>query len=384
MAKASRETLVAGAVCAILALGTVAGCAAIAGLKNRSLEQEQEGADAAPPGEAGADALARDASHDTTVFPDAAADTSVADTGVVDSGPPQWTAVKLGLGNDLLSVQGSGPDDVWVVGNGAVLRWNGSAWGLVALLNPDAGPVKWSATWPIGSKTGGWIVGGDVGGYYQPVEGGYAFTPVPFADGAPTAPLTAVWASPGGPNGVAATPTHPVYAATAAGLLVDEGDAGWQTATTGDTFDFVDVEGPGPVDEVWAAGNYLYSPGSGDFVLAPSVSPSGVYAFNGVWGVDGGTAFAVGNGFAGYASSNNPVQFDTNFVDGGAVLNAVWAGAYTNAWAVGEYGLILHWDGNSWTLVTSPTTETLNGVWGSTTTSDVWAVGDHGTILHYP
>jgi hypothetical protein len=51
-------------------------------------------------------------------------------------------------------------------------------------------------------------------------------------------------------------------------------------------------------------------------------------------------------------------------------------------WAVGTIGTILHYNGTTWSSVSSGTTQSLRGVWG-TSASDVWAVGGSGTILHY-
>jgi hypothetical protein len=56
-----------------------------------------------------------------------------------------------------------------------------------------------------------------------------------------------------------------------------------------------------------------------------------------------------------------------------------------NAWAVGDGGTIVMWDGSSWKSVTSPTTENLYSVIFNTAT-DGWAVGGSsgkGVILHY-
>jgi hypothetical protein len=50
---------------------------------------------------------------------------------------------------------------------------------------------------------------------------------------------------------------------------------------------------------------------------------------------------------------------------------------------VGYGGTILHYNGTSWSSVSSGTTRFLFGVWG-TSASDVWVVGDVGTILHGP
>lgn len=60
----------------------------------------------------------------------------------------------------------------------------------------------------------------------------------------------------------------------------------------------------------------------------------------------------------------------------------------TNVTAVGFGGTVVHYDGSSWTVQTTPTTEDLWGVWGASP-SDLWAVGGRGreegqaTLLHY-
>ncbi|MCP4112987.1 MAG: choice-of-anchor D domain-containing protein, partial [Desulfobacteraceae bacterium] len=77
---------------------------------------------------------------------------------------------------------------------------------------------------------------------------------------------------------------------------------------------------------------------------------------NSVWGSSGSDVFAVGED------------------------NSVWGSS--DVFAVGSYGTILHYDGISWTDMSSDTSSHLNKVWGNSG-SDVFAVGDNGTILHY-
>jgi photosystem II stability/assembly factor-like uncharacterized protein len=65
-------------------------------------------------------------------------------------------------------------------------------------------------------------------------------------------------------------------------------------------------------------------------------------------------------------------------------LNAVCAISSNSAWAVGEGGVIIRWDGATtyWKKPTSPTTSTLNSL-SQTGENDVWAVGNSGTIIHW-
>ncbi len=55
-------------------------------------------------------------------------------------------------------------------------------------------------------------------------------------------------------------------------------------------------------------------------------------------------------------------------------LNAVWGAATDDAWAVGDDGLALHWNGKSWSVVDPATTNHLHAIWGSSA-SDVWVAG---------
>ena len=63
-------------------------------------------------------------------------------------------------------------------------------------------------------------------------------------------------------------------------------------------------------------------------------------------------------------------------------LQGVWGDTSNDIFTVGWTGIILHYNGNTWTPMTSGTTEHLEGVWGISPAS-VFAVGAGGTILHY-
>lgn len=66
----------------------------------------------------------------------------------------------------------------------------------------------------------------------------------------------------------------------------------------------------------------------------------------------------------------------------GTSLNGVSGTSDSDAFAVGEQGTILHFDGKDWTRMNSGTTNTLNSVWGSSP-SNVLAVGTQGLVLNY-
>src|SRR5262249_21368448 len=66
-------------------------------------------------------------------------------------------------------------------------------------------------------------------------------------------------------------------------------------------------------------------------------------------------------------------------IDLEGAFQAVWSRSSTEAFAVGNSGAIIRWDGAFWQAMTSGTEEDLNDVWGSG--RNVFAVGNHGTIL---
>jgi hypothetical protein len=67
-----------------------------------------------------------------------------------------------------------------------------------------------------------------------------------------------------------------------------------------------------------------------------------------------------------------------------AALFKVWAAATDDVWAVGDSGVIVHFDGMAWTQVPSGTSHDLISLWG-TGPSDIVAVGGRsaGTVARY-
>ena len=66
----------------------------------------------------------------------------------------------------------------------------------------------------------------------------------------------------------------------------------------------------------------------------------------------------------------------------GEKLSSVYMVSATDGWAVGSGGVILGYNGTSWSTVSSPTGEKLSSVYMVSAT-DGWAVGDLGTTLQY-
>jgi len=69
-------------------------------------------------------------------------------------------------------------------------------------------------------------------------------------------------------------------------------------------------------------------------------------------------------------------------IPAGVNFNDIHAVAADDVWAVGEHGVIIHFDGEGWTAADSPVETHLQGVQGAAS-DNIWAVGDGGVTLHY-
>jgi hypothetical protein len=139
---------------------------------------------------------------------------------------------------------------------------------------------------------------------------------------------------------------------------------------------------------VFAVGN---SPGAGSppaiirWTGGPAwtnISPAGVALglnLYGVFVVNPSLAYAVGD-------TGTMLRWDgtvwASILSGTAnTLRGIWMVSDTDGWAVGDAGNIVRWNGLAWAAETSPTANQLNSVQALTST-DVWAVGNLGTIVH--
>jgi hypothetical protein len=95
----------------------------------------------------------------------------------------------------------------------------------------------------------------------------------------------------------------------------------------------------------------------------------------------GSTAVPTTTASLSAVASGNWKAMDSSAAQG-TNLTAVWGSSPSDIFAVGADGMILHYDGQAWSTMTSGTFKHLSGIWGSSP-SDVFAVGEDGTILHY-
>jgi hypothetical protein len=102
-----------------------------------------------------------------------------------------------------------------------------------------------------------------------------------------------------------------------------------------------------------------------------------------LWGISDQNVFSAGDfgTVLHFDGTSWTPQTSTTVFD----LKALWAtpvGAGFLAFAAGTSGIILSNNGSDWTQDVSPTINTINGLWGASV-SDVFAVSDQGVILHF-
>ena len=112
----------------------------------------------------------------------------------------------------------------------------------------------------------------------------------------------------------------------------------------------------------------------------------------GIWGSSDNSIFAVGaSAHSAPETSGSPgpaiLHYDgsswTAMSSGTAgILDSIWGTSDNNVFAVGASGTILHYDGSTWSAVTTRIAPDLYAVWGSSD-NNVLAVGDSATVLRY-
>jgi hypothetical protein len=260
--------------------------------------------------------------------------------------------------NNLWGVWGSGPRDVWIVGNsttlaGTMLHWNGAVW------SADASSMRppMFAVWG-NSPTDTWAMG-DQG----TVLHGNGSTWLPTASGT-TSTFNGIWGS----------DPDSVWVIEFPGTMRHLEGTTWSTGTNAAPY-LSAVWGSGPRD-IWAVGQAIVHWDGSAWSTAPDVG----HPLFGVWGSSTRDVWAVGG--AGAIVHWNGSAWLAFPGDTRLSLNGVWGAGPSDIWAVGDYGTIVHWNGLAWRTFPSGTKQRLNAVWGSGS-NDVWAVCYNNAILHW-
>jgi hypothetical protein len=257
----------------------------------------------------------------------------------------------------LESVWGSGPNDVYAVGDsGAIYHRKNGVWSFVSTGSSYTLYGVWGSA---ASDVYAVSSGGEI--WHSPGDDSWTKVNVtlPAAHG--------IWGS--GPDDI--------YVACVGGVVMKKTPTGWVSKQTPTNSTLKTVWGNAAGDR-WAGGNsgaLMHAPPNGDFV-AESATPDDV---NALWGA-GNDVFIASQGGAVLKRSAAGVW--STVITHTHALDGLWGSSVANMHAV---GFASHLKGNSTTMADDPIPNAPTGflvaVWGSSA-NDVYVVGGRGTILH--
>lgn len=251
--------------------------------------------------------------------------------------------------------------------NGACFRFDGAVW--ESLSAPIAGDIS-----DVVEDSNGDLLAATYGGILHRAAGRWRHQ-----IGFTTEGLRSVWVA----------DEHNVFAVGGHGVIEQRDDSGWRPVYVGSREDWwAGVSGNSPADVyvVGRAGKALHYDGAQWQPLTTMTD----FHLNAVW-ASPERVVAVGDGAIVEWKYGVPSLMTGNIPF--SPLNDVWGSASDDIFAVGENGVIIHFDGTSWQPMESGVTTTLASVWG-TAHDDVfvagWASEYYGptryyaaTILHF-
>lgn len=309
----------------------------------------------------------------------------------------QWTP--SGIGEPLTSLWSVGPSDVWAAGfRGALLHWDGGTWGQTTLGTGQSLNGLWAR-----AANDVWVVGNE-GTLFHFDGTSWVRHPVGTKDH-----FNSIW----GTGALA-------WAGTTGGVYAWDGTS-WSKVAAVSTPVFVhgsstsDVWAVGATSWHWDGTAWTTVPSAAGFsdvfAVSPTVafgaSPAGLFKWNGttwsllpssgvtasgvrtLWGTGESNVWAGGVGGLLAHYDGGTWSLVTNSVEAtGRRFSDVWASGPSDVWAVGsradlatQSGVIVRRTTGEWTQVHS-VFDPLNAIWGAGP-SDIWAAGHFGTVLHY-
>jgi hypothetical protein len=243
-----------------------------------------------------------------------------------------WSAMRSGTSVSLSAVSGSSANDIWVVGAPSPLHWNGTGW------SSFPGHLH-SDVWVAGPNDA-WAAGINLVDRWD----GVAWRTVPNTVG------NAIWGA--APNDV--------WLVGNAGQVSHWNGSAWTVVASGTTSDLRHVRGRASND-VWATGDngtLLHWDGTAWQATALSTSalgqifpaaPNQVFLGSNLWN---------GSSLATFSNMNGPSY-------------GVWGSSGTDVWAAGIGGSLAHFNGTSWSPLSSKIPQQVFMVprlWGSSPT----------------
>jgi hypothetical protein len=296
-----------------------------------------------------------------------------------------WTPMVSGTTNNLSSVWGSSGTDVFAVGGtGTILHYDGSTWSPMTSGTTNNLSSVWGS-----SGTDVFAVGnfGTILHY-----NGSAWSAMISGT---TNNLSSVWGSSG----------TDVFAVGNFGTILHYNGSAWSAMISGTMVSLTGVWGTASSD-VFAVGGFNcgYPDACSLILFFNGISwanstwrgcgyPCADY-FNNIWGSSSTDVFAIG-----YFAVKPSVCRECYLFNGSLIAHydgtqwqrdegekiqfyGIWGSSGSDVFVVGTNGSIRHYEGSTWSPMSSGTTNRLNSVWGCSS-NDVFAVGENGTILHY-
>lgn len=272
---------------------------------------------------------------------------------------PAWTPMQSPTGEVLRSLWVVADNDVYAAGQGVIIHYDGTAWSTLAY------PMTGFAINAIWASTGGEVVAVDQDGAVFRRTGDSWLTITP----SPQVPLRGIWGA----------GTTELFVVGVTGAILRYDGTTWMPMTSNTTSTLSAIWGSSATNLV-AAGNAgtIQRYNGSNWQAAPGTPITGV-TFRGVWTISS-QIFAVGATSAGLIATQQSAGWNTQMVPAAHVAS-VWGTAGDDVYAVGAAGTIMHYDGLTWSQMTSPTQSALEAVQGTAT--NVFAVGAAGTILRY-
>jgi hypothetical protein len=286
-----------------------------------------------------------------------------------------WTQSPSHVQGILRGVWAAGPGDAWAVGDDeTVLHWDGQGWSALPMPSPPA-RFHWRAISGTGSDDI-WIVGADT---TSSTPDGYAGALLRW-DGR----IWVVYQAPQDLGAVWGKSSNDLWGLGEAHGMFHFDGQGWSTVSTGDL--------PQIGTAVWGAtSSDLFlgwrdaRPGHWNGMTA-SVDVDQDMDIDGLWGSGTSDVWAVGDSYPDFFPDDgiilhwNGLAWSQLPITGASHLFGVWGSGANDVWAVGESGDIVHWDGHAWSAPIGPAHVNLFSVWASGP-SDVWAFGNDRTGL---
>lgn len=274
-----------------------------------------------------------------------------------------WKRMVSGTPSALKAVWGTSYSDVYAAGIDGILYYNGTSW---RTMDIPAG-VSLQGIW--GSSSSDIFAVGLDGAilHYDGDNWGQM-------DSGTTQSLEAVWG----------TSSSDVFTAGEGGIILRYDGDDWNIMDVNETAAFHDIWGSSSSDVIAGGDGISRKIWQYDGIdWSRAIIDINAGRIFGIWGTSPSDAFAVGYAGIIWHYGGTSWSLMTNYlVNPRETLYGIWGESPLNVLTVGESGTILHYSGGAWTLMASGTDITLWDVWVSSQ-GDAFIVGESGTILYY-